>query len=81
MSEFQPIETIEEYLSLDEDEVVAGYWAGFKGEPEPGNTYSRSYWHGWKNGATDIGARTMDLAQARLAAACATRIQHSSRIQ
>lgn len=48
--------------------MVAGYRAGFAGEPEPvASVYSRSFLHGWKNGAVDAGLRPKDGAQALLA--------------
>jgi len=77
MSEFTPVETIPDYLTLDEQEVVAGYCAGFRGDPEPGNQYSRSYWHGHKNGAVDAGHRAFDQHQARLQVESVSRILYS----
>jgi hypothetical protein len=69
MSEFAPVVSAADLDALDVDEIVAGYWAGSRGQPEPGNDKSRAFWHGWRNGATDFGHRQMDEAQARLAAA------------
>lgn len=63
MSEFTPVSTVADLNTLDGDEMVEGYLDGFKGEPEPGNNHSRSYWHGWRNGATDKGFRQSDAAQ------------------
>jgi hypothetical protein len=67
VSEFAPVTT------LDDGELLEGYRDGRAGEPEPGNNRSRSYWHGWRNGAVDGGHRTKDEAQAVLAAAYARR--------
>ena len=53
MSEFQSAATIEDLSSLDEAEMLEGYQAGYKGEAEPGNDRSRSYYHGWRNGMVD----------------------------
>lgn len=36
-----------------ETEMLAGYWDGLNGEPEPGSNRSRSFRHGWKNGRDD----------------------------
>lgn len=67
MSEFAEVRTKDDLAKLDEDEILAGYWAGRAGTPEPGSAFSRSYWHGWRNGASDFGYREMDAAQAQLA--------------
>ncbi len=62
-----PVTTAADLLALDTSEVLEGYCDGFKGEPEPGNNRSLSYWHGWRNGAVDGGHREPDAAQAELA--------------
>jgi hypothetical protein len=67
MSEFKPVTTLDDLHSLDGIEVLEGYLDGLRGEPEPGNNRSRSYWHGWNNGAVDRGRREKDEAQAALA--------------
>ncbi|MFZ3286598.1 MAG: hypothetical protein WA191_07080 [Telluria sp.] len=67
MSEFAVVTSKAELAALDESEVVAGYWAGTAGASEPGSAFSRSYWHGWRNGATDFGHRQIDAAQQQLA--------------
>lgn len=69
MSEFQPVETVEDLNSLDDDEIVAGYRSGLHGDPEPGSNKSRSFWHGWRNGSSDTRRRDPDVHQARLAEA------------
>ena len=67
MSEFQPVTTLEDLNSLDEGEMLEGYWSGYDGWPEPGNNRTRSFWHGWRNGAVDGKHREKDDAQAQLA--------------
>jgi hypothetical protein len=64
-----PVTTIDDLDSLDAKEIVEGYWDGYDGEPEPGNNRSRSYWHGWRNGAVDGKHRQIDQAQRDLARA------------
>lgn len=48
-----PVSTLADLDTLDEAEILEGYWDGRAGEPEPGNNRSRSYWHGWRNGRVD----------------------------
>lgn len=67
MSEFQAVATKADLDVLDDAEMVAGYWAGREGAPEPGSAFSRSYWHGWRNGAVDFGHRQIDHSQQQLA--------------
>lgn len=67
MNEFEPVRTVAELNMLDQDEITQGYRDGKAGEPEPGNNRSRSYWHGWRNGAADGGHREIDDAQQGLA--------------
>lgn len=38
-----------------DSEMLAGYWDGLMGGPEPGGNRSHSYRHGWKNGRDDRG--------------------------
>lgn len=70
MSEFEPVRTVVELNMLDQDEITEGYRDGRDGEPEPGNNRSRSYWHGWRNGAADGRHRENDDAQRELARDC-----------
>lgn len=65
----EPVWTLEELEELDGDDVVEGYRDGFTGEPEPKGNRSRSYWHGWRNGAVDSGHIASDAAQQLLAKA------------
>lgn len=66
MPEFTPVRTLSDLLTLDGDEISEGYIDGFHGEPEPGNNRSRSYWHGWRNGACDSHRIEKDDAMAAL---------------
>lgn len=67
MSEYAPVSTKEDLSLLDENDVVEGYRAGCRGESEPGSAFSRSYWHGWRNGMVDSQRMEKDVDQARLA--------------
>ena len=67
MTEWRPVETVADLETLDQDEIIQGYWDGLDNEPEPGNNRSRSYWHGWRNGMVDGGHREKDDSQAILA--------------
>lgn len=67
MSEFAVVSTKAELALLDDSEMVAGYLAGFNGEPEPGSDKGRSFWHGWRNGASDAERRESDAAQQQFA--------------
>lgn len=70
MAEFAPVTEVRELCGLDDDQVLGGYMAGFRGDPEPvASVFSRSWWHGWRNGAVDGGHRDKDAAQAILAQA------------
>ena len=67
MNEFTPVTTLADLDTLDEDEILEGYRDGRNDWPEPGNNRSRSYWHGWRNGAVDGGHKPKDATQAELA--------------
>jgi hypothetical protein len=69
MSEFVPVSTIEDLETLDPLEIRDGYWSGFEGDGEPGNNHSRSFWHGWRNGAMDKGMLAHDASAINLARA------------
>lgn len=64
---FEPVRTIADLETLDEDEIVAGYTEYHKGDPEPGPNRGRSYWHGWRNAAIDHREIEKDDASAQLA--------------
>ena len=61
------VQDLGEAAALDDDDLLEGYRDGRAGEPEPRGNRSRSYWHGWRNGAVDGGHREKDEAQAALA--------------
>lgn len=61
------VANLSELDALDQAEMVDGYWDGFAGEPEPGDNRSLSFWHGWRNGATDKSLRPIDSEQTKLA--------------
>ncbi|WP_029002763.1 hypothetical protein [Azorhizobium doebereinerae] len=67
MTAHEPVTTLEDLASLDEAEMLDGYRDGRAGEPAPGGNRSRSYWHGWRNGAVDGRHRTIDQHQVDLA--------------
>ncbi len=58
-----PVTTVADLDQLDEAEMVEGYRDGYRGDPEPQGNRSRSYWHGWRNGAVDGKHRDLDPAQ------------------
>jgi len=61
-----PVSTVAELASLDEKEMLDGYRDGFDGDPEPGDNRSKSYWHGWRNGAADARRIPIDGAMISL---------------
>jgi hypothetical protein len=63
------ITTVTELNMLNGDDVLEGYCDGFDGDKEPGDNRSKSYWHGWRNGALDGGHIKKDQAHKDLAAA------------
>ena len=67
MSEFKPATTVEDLQLLDVDKILEGYRDGSRGEPEPGNNRSRSYWHGWRNGIADTKRMEADESMSLLA--------------
>lgn len=62
-----PVGTLDDLARLDAEEIRLGYMDGRGDGPEPGHNRSRSYWHGWRNGAADGRHRDADAAQAELA--------------
>lgn len=69
---FQPVETIAEFRTLDEGEVLCGYLDGIRGTPCSLSKVSRSYWHGWRNGLVDGGFTEPDAPHLKLEAQFAT---------
>lgn len=69
--EFRPV-TVHDVMLLDLDEVARGYHHGMSGAPEPVASYfSRSFWHGWRNGAVEAGHVPIDQHHAALSASYA----------
>ena len=69
MSEFRPITDLEDLWVQNHGDISLGYQAGLAGLPEPGNLFSRAYWHGWRNGRVNAGFQPEDAAQAMLSPA------------
>lgn len=53
MSEFLPVETVSDFKTLDDGDVLEGYLDGFHGSAPPDSTRSRGYHHGWLNGMVE----------------------------
>lgn len=58
----EPIKDAADLAELNEADLLEGYRDGRAGEPEPKGNRSKSYWHGWRNGAVDGGHREIDAA-------------------
>jgi ribosome modulation factor len=68
VSEFRPIDNVVDLCWLNQIEVEYGYLAGLAGAAEPvASTFSRSVWHGWRNGMVDGDHALQDEYQERLA--------------
>lgn len=67
MATYEPVRTLADLMTLDSDEIVAGYLEAQPGDPEPGPNRSRAYWHGWRNRMCDRGKIEMDGAMSQLA--------------
>ncbi len=63
---FAPVTTKADLLSLDADEITAGYAEAQRGDPEPGINRGRAYWHGWRNRMMDLGVIEIDERHRRL---------------
>lgn len=63
---FLAVRTVAECRRLDESDVMLGYLDGFQGNSISSQSISRSYWHGWRNGAVDGGFIPPDEAQVEL---------------
>lgn len=63
---FDPVCTKEDLDTLNDDDIVEGYFAGREGDPEPGANRGRAYWHGWRNGMMDSGHMEIDSAARKL---------------
>lgn len=73
MSEFQKVDTLADLQNLNDDEILAGYRAGWSDAAEPGSDKSRSYWHGWRNAQIDLGRLPADNESGQLARAYVAR--------
>jgi hypothetical protein len=67
MAEFASVETIADFRTLDEGEVLEGYLDGVSGGAAPGSGHSRSYFHGWRNGMIESEREVPDPAYLQLA--------------
>lgn len=65
--EYFPVSTISELETLDEDEIVEGYFDGLENAPKPNGNRSKSYYHGWRNGMMDRGNIQIDNSARKLA--------------
>ncbi|MBV9776711.1 MAG: hypothetical protein JO143_06650 [Acetobacteraceae bacterium] len=69
MPEFPPVETVSDFKTLDDGDVLEGYLDGFHGAGAPDSTRSRGYWHGWHNGMIESRRMPATPAYRRLAEA------------
>ena len=70
---YEPVTTLEDLATLNEAELVAGYWSGREDEPNPGTSRSRSFWHGWCSGMVYSGHMPVTPGQEALALAVQNR--------
>jgi hypothetical protein len=63
---FAPVTTLADLESLDQSQILEGYMAAERGDPEPGPNRGRSYWHGWRNRMIDLGQIPSDEASRAL---------------
>jgi len=69
MAEFNTVQTVNDFRTLDDGETLEGYLDGFHGAAAPDSSRSRSYWHGWRNGMVESGRRSPDQAYLALSEA------------
>lgn len=55
----EPVLSVMDLARLNDEEVAEGYQDGYGGYP-CGDNRSRSYWHGWRQGARDGKHRDID---------------------
>ena len=67
MTSFEPVRTLADLNSLNEDDIVEGYLSAESGDPEPGANRGRAFWHGWRNRMIDRGELPSDDAASQLA--------------
>ncbi|HWX50483.1 MAG TPA: hypothetical protein VNZ61_20725 [Roseomonas sp.] len=68
---FEAVRSVADFRTLDEADVLIGYMDGMAGLVGAKNM-TRSYWHGWRNGAVDAGFIEPDEAQIQIEAEFAT---------
>lgn len=66
MSEFHPVQTVAEFKTLDDGDMLEGYLDGFHATGTPDSSRSRSYWHGWRNGMIESERMPPDVAYQQL---------------
>jgi hypothetical protein len=64
---FQPVRTLSDLATLNDDDILEGYRSAERGDPEPGENRGRSFWHGWRNRMIDLGEIPADEASGQLA--------------
>ncbi len=69
MAEFRSVQSIAEFKTLDDGDILEGYLDGFHATGVPDSSRSRSYWHGWRNGMIESERMPPDMAYHRLARA------------
>lgn len=67
MSEFREVQTVSDFVTLDDADMLEGYLDGFHATGVPDSSRSRSYWHGWRNGRIESRRVPIDVAHLRLA--------------
>lgn len=69
MAEFSSVETVQDFYTLDDGDILEGYLDGFHGAPPPNSTRSRGYWLGWQNGMIESNRMPQTAAYDSLACA------------
>jgi len=69
MAEFRSVQTVSDFKTLDDGDILEGYLDGFHATGTPDSRRSRGYWHGWRNGVIESGQLPPDAAYNRLASA------------
>lgn len=65
---FKAITTVEALNALNQDQIVAGYRAGLRDEPDY-TQRDQGYWHGYMNGQVDKHRMPISAEQRQLARA------------
>jgi hypothetical protein len=79
MANFEPVRTLEELDSLNDQDIRDGYLSTESGDPEPGPNRGKAFWHGWRNRMIDKGLIEKDDACATLARLWVAREKSTSR--